>query len=160
MHSLVQHGHNIIHVCACSGVREICAYRPPRPHICYTPLRTWNSAPTPTVHAPLPHVPPCRGLRLPKSQTAGRRAEAQAAYGNCCAVFGVFPARRRSRDCGIMSTAWGCAALELALVGYAGSAQHEVTRLQRRDFNGAGCPSFDITVKTKQNYIFISHSTF
>ncbi len=48
----------------------------------------------------------------------------------------------------------------LALVGYAGDAKHEVTRLQRHGFNGASCPSFIITVKTKQVYILFDASPF
>ena len=130
--SLVQHGHDNIHVCACSGVREymliglrsrIFVTPPSEPgtaHLRQRCMLRCHMFPPAEDYASQNRKPPA---------AARRRGQPVATVARS---LGVFPARRRSRDCGIVSTAGGCAALKLALVGYAGSAQHEVTRLQRQ----------------------------
>ena len=116
----------IVHVCMyqCEGVY---AYN----CICfYTPLRTWNSAPTPTVHAPLPRSPPAKDQPPKIANCRPPRRGAGSLWQLLRGLSGLSrsPPQQRLRD---KVHCLGWCSFRACARQFAGDAQHEVTRLQR-----------------------------
>ena len=83
------------------------------------------------MHASLPYPPLLRTIHPRTTPAADRRAEARAEtlWQLLRVSQGVFPARRRNGESRGVVHGWGFGALKLALVGYAGDAQHEVYKV-------------------------------